>query len=146
RAPDTVGARAAGGPSPVFEDKAQTDANYERCTRLLHDHHGDVRAAFATHNLRSLAYAVTYARSLGIPDPGYELQMLYGMAEPVQAAIRRLGLRLRVYAPVGELVPGMAYLVRRLLENTSNESFVRHRYADGRTLDDLLAPPPVAEL
>ena len=67
--------------------------------------------------------------------------MLYGMAEPMQAAIRRLGLRLRVYAPVGELVPGMAYLVRRLLENTSNESFVRHRFAEGRDLDELVAPP-----
>ena len=64
--------------------------------------------------------------------------MLYGMAEPMHAAIRRLGLRLRVYAPVGELVPGMAYLVRRLLENTSNESFVRHRFAEGRALDELL--------
>ncbi len=80
-------------------------------------------------------------RSLGIPDSGYELQMLYGMAEPIQAAIRRLGLRLRVYAPVGELVPGMAYLVRRLLENTSNESFVRHRFAEGRALAELVAAP-----
>ena len=72
--------------------------------------------------------------------------MLYGMAEPMHAAMRRLGLRLRVYAPVGELVPGMAYLVRRLLENTSNESFVRHRFAEGRDLDELLAPPDVDEL
>ena len=69
--------------------------------------------------------------------------MLYGMAEPIHAAIRRIGLRLRVYAPVGELVPGMAYLVRRLLENTSNESFVRRRFAEGRDLDELLAPPAV---
>ena len=61
----------------------------------------------------------------------------------MHAAIRRIGLRLRVYAPVGELVPGMAYLVRRLLENTSNESFVRHRFAEGRDLDELLAPPAV---
>jgi RHH-type transcriptional regulator, proline utilization regulon repressor / proline dehydrogenase / delta 1-pyrroline-5-carboxylate dehydrogenase len=143
---ETIEARAAGWPAPVFEEKGQTDANYERCVRLLHDHHGDVRAAFASHNLRSLAYAVTYARSLGIPDNGYELQMLYGMAEPIQAAIRRLGLRLRVYAPVGELVPGMAYLVRRLLENTSNESFVRHRFVEGRALDDLVIPPPVGPL
>ncbi|HEY8543537.1 MAG TPA: proline dehydrogenase family protein, partial [Acidimicrobiales bacterium] len=66
--------------------------------------------------------------------------------EPLHAAIRRLGLRLRVYAPVGELVPGMAYLVRRLLENTSNESFVRHRFAEGRELDQLLVPPRVEEL
>ncbi|CAN5231150.1 proline dehydrogenase family protein [soil metagenome] len=138
---ETVHARAAGWPVPVYEDKAQTDANYERCTTLLHDHHGEVRAAFGSHNLRSLAHAITYARQRGIPDTGYEIQMLYGMAEPMHAAIRRMGLRLRVYAPVGELVPGMAYLVRRLLENTSNESFVRHRFAEGRALDELVAPP-----
>ena len=134
-------AEAEGWPSPVFERKEETDANYERCARLLHDHHGSVRAAFASHNLRSLAYAITYGRAKGIPDSGYEIQMLYGMAEPIHAAIRRLGLRLRVYAPVGDLVPGMAYLVRRLLENTSNESFVRQRFAEARGLDELLVPP-----
>lgn len=140
---ETVHARAEGWPRPTYEHKAETDANYERCVRLLHDHHGEVRAAFGSHNLRSLAYAITYARHKGLPDTAYEIQMLYGMAEPMHAAIRRLGLRLRVYAPVGELVPGMAYLVRRLLENTSNESFVRHRFAEGRDLDMLLAPPQV---
>jgi len=143
---ETVHARAEGWPVPVYEHKAETDANYERCVRLLHDHHGEVRAAFGSHNLRSLAYAVSYAQHRGIPDTGYEVQMLYGMAEPMHAAMRRMGLRLRVYAPVGELVPGMAYLVRRLLENTANESFVRHRFAEGRALDELLAPPRVAEL
>jgi RHH-type proline utilization regulon transcriptional repressor/proline dehydrogenase/delta 1-pyrroline-5-carboxylate dehydrogenase len=143
---ETIQARAEGWPIPVFEHKDETDANYERCVRLLHDHHGGVRAAFASHNLRSLAYAITYARSRGIPDSGYEVQMLYGMAEPIHAAIRRLGLRLRVYAPVGDLVPGMAYLVRRLLENTSNESFVRHRFAEGRQLEDLIAPPAVVTI
>ena len=143
---ETVLARAEGWPVPVYERKVESDANFERCTRLLHDHHGEVRAAFGSHNLRSLAYAVAYARAAGIPDTAYELQMLYGMAEPVHAAVRRLGLRHRVYAPVGELVPGMAYLVRRLLENTSNESFVRHRFAEGKDLDDLLAPPAVAVL
>jgi RHH-type transcriptional regulator, proline utilization regulon repressor / proline dehydrogenase / delta 1-pyrroline-5-carboxylate dehydrogenase len=143
---ETVVSRAEGWPVPVYEHKAETDANYERCVRLLHDHHGQVRAAFGSHNLRSLAYAVVKARRRGIPDHGYELQMLYGMAEPIHAAIRRLGLRLRVYAPVGELVPGMAYLVRRLLENTSNESFVRRRFKEGEDLDELLAPPAVSEL
>jgi RHH-type proline utilization regulon transcriptional repressor/proline dehydrogenase/delta 1-pyrroline-5-carboxylate dehydrogenase len=141
---ETIEAAAAGWPAPVFEEKAQTDANFERLTQMLLEHHGSVRAAFASHNLRSLAHAVMLARSLGLPDSSYELQMLYGMAEPIQAAIRRLGLRLRVYAPVGELVPGMAYLVRRLLENTSNESFVRHRFAEGRELTELVAPPAVA--
>jgi len=143
---ETVHAAAAGWEAPVFEAKDETDANYERCTRLLHDHHGDVRAAFGSHNLRSLAYAISYGRHLGLPDHAYEIQLLYGMAEPVHAAIKRLGLRLRVYGPVGALVPGMAYLVRRLLENTSNESFVRHRFAEGRDLDELVAPPAVDHL
>ena len=143
---ETVHARAAGWDPPVFQHKAQTDASYEKCVRLLHDHHGQVRAAFGSHNLRSLAYAVSYARRLGLADHAYEIQLLYGMAEPVHAAIKRLGLRLRVYGPVGELVPGMAYLVRRLLENTSNESFVRHRFAEGQALDALLAPPSIEEL
>jgi RHH-type proline utilization regulon transcriptional repressor/proline dehydrogenase/delta 1-pyrroline-5-carboxylate dehydrogenase len=143
---ENILARAEGWPTPVFLNKRETDANFERCTRLLHDHHGRVRAAFATHNLRSLAYAVESARERSVPDTGYELQMLYGMAEPVQAAIRRLGFRLRIYAPVGELVPGMSYLVRRLLENTSNESFVRARFVEGRELADLIAAPAVAEI
>ncbi|HXH58627.1 proline dehydrogenase family protein, partial [Iamia sp.] len=143
---ETIQAQSAGWPLPVFERKEETDASYERCTRLLHDHHGSVRAAFGSHNLRSLAYAVEYARSHGIADTGYEIQMLHGMAEPVHRAVTRLGLRLRVYAPVGELVPGMAYLVRRLLENTSNESFVRHRFAEGDALEGLIAPPAVDAL
>ncbi len=138
---ETVVARAEGWPVPVYEHKAQTDLNYERCVRLLHDSHGKIKAAFASHNLRSLAYAVAYGRERGISDRGYELQMLYGMAEPIQHAIRSLGLRLRIYAPVGELIPGMAYLVRRLLENTSNESFIRHRFAESWTLDQLVAVP-----
>ena len=73
---ETVTSRAEGWPVPVFEDKSQTDANFERCARLLHDHHGTVRAAFGSHNLRALSYAVAYARSIGIGDDGYELQML----------------------------------------------------------------------
>jgi RHH-type transcriptional regulator, proline utilization regulon repressor / proline dehydrogenase / delta 1-pyrroline-5-carboxylate dehydrogenase len=140
---ETVHSRAEGWPVPTYEEKVETDANFERCVKLLHDHHGEVRAAFGSHNLRSLAYAITYARHRGIPDDGYEIQMIYGMAEPMHAAIRQLGLRLRVYVPVGELIPGMAYLVRRLLENTSNESFVRHRFAEGRDLQRLLAAPGI---
>ncbi len=140
---ETVLAQAQDWPVPVYQHKQETDANFERCVRLLHDHHGEVRAAFGSHNLRSLAYAVEHARARGIPDRGMEIQMLHGMAEPVHAAVRRLGVRLRVYSPVGELVPGMAYLVRRLLENTANESFVRQRFVEGRELDEMLAAPAV---
>jgi RHH-type transcriptional regulator, proline utilization regulon repressor / proline dehydrogenase / delta 1-pyrroline-5-carboxylate dehydrogenase len=142
---ETVIAGGEGWPSPVFEHKAETDANYERCTRYLVDHAGEVRPAIASHNVRTLAYAIAYAGAQGLDERGLELQLLYGMAEPVHAALAGMGRRVRVYAPVGDLVPGMAYLVRRLLENTSNESFVRHRFAEGRALDELVAPPGVDE-
>src|SRR4029450_4438972 len=74
-----------------------------------------------------------------------EPQLLAGMAEPVHAALTEMGRRVRVYAPIGELVPGMAYLVRRLLENTPNESLGRPRFAEGRNLDELVVPPAVDE-
>ena len=138
---ETVVAAAAAWPVPVYEHKAETDANFERCVRLVHSYHGRVRAAFGSHNLRSLAYAIAAGRAAGIPDNGYEVQLLWGMAEPVHEAFRQLGFRLRVYSPMGELVPGMAYLVRRLLENTSNESFVRLRFAEHKELASLVAPP-----
>jgi len=138
---ETVEAAAKGWASPVFEHKDETDSNFERLARLLLEYRGTLRAAFATHNLRSLAAAVVDAREMGIADRDYEIQLLYGMAEPVHEAIRRSGFRLRVYAPVGDLVPGMAYLVRRLLENTSNESFVRHHFAEGEALEELLVRP-----
>jgi RHH-type proline utilization regulon transcriptional repressor/proline dehydrogenase/delta 1-pyrroline-5-carboxylate dehydrogenase len=143
---ETIVARQRGWQVPVYERKIESDANYERCSRLLLDHHGEVRAAFASHNLRSLAYAISYARKNNIPDNAFEVQMLYGMAEPMHEAVRKMNLRLRVYAPVGELVPGMAYLVRRLLENTSNDSFVRMRFSEGKSLDALLEAPKVDNL
>src|SRR5881628_2224072 len=143
---ETIVAAAEGWPVPVFEAKAETDANYERCVRHLVEHAGRVRPAFGSHNLRSIAYAVACTRAWGLPPAAVEHQLLYGMAEPVHAALRRLGFRVRVYAPVGDLVAGMAYLVRRLLENTSNESFIRHRFAEGQALDALIAPPDVTRL
>jgi RHH-type proline utilization regulon transcriptional repressor/proline dehydrogenase/delta 1-pyrroline-5-carboxylate dehydrogenase len=141
---ETIQAVAAGWPVPVFTEKSATDSNFERCARLLHDHHGEVRAAFGTHHLPSIAYAIAYARGIGIPDNGYEVQTLFGMGESLHYAVRELGFRLRAYSPVGNLVPGMAYLVRRLLENTSNETFVRaHLRGGGHTADKRprLVPP-----
>ncbi|GIU84993.1 MAG: L-glutamate gamma-semialdehyde dehydrogenase [Acidimicrobiales bacterium] len=138
---EVIWSRAAGHEPPVFLTKEQTDANFEFCVDLLHDHHRHVRVAFGSHNVRSLAYAIASAEQRGIPPDGFEIQMLHGMAEPLHEAVRRMGIRHRVYCPVGDLVEGMAYLVRRLLENTSNESFVRHRFAEGRDIEDLLVEP-----
>ncbi|MGQ0823718.1 MAG: proline dehydrogenase family protein [Actinomycetota bacterium] len=138
---ETIKARAHGWRSPVRPDKDETDASYERCTSMLVAHAGDVRPAFASHNARSIAYAICAARAADLSDDAIEVQVLNGMAPPLHAAVRDLGVRTRVYVPVGELVPGMAYLVRRLLENTSNESFVRQRFTDGRDTDALVAAP-----
>jgi RHH-type proline utilization regulon transcriptional repressor/proline dehydrogenase/delta 1-pyrroline-5-carboxylate dehydrogenase len=143
---ETVVATAEGWPVPVFERKAETDASYERCVRHLVAHAGGVRPAFGSHNLRSIAYAIACTRARGLPAEAVEHQLLFGMAEPIHAALARLGFRVRVYAPVGDLVAGMAYLVRRLLENTSNESFIRHRFAEGVALDELVAPPGAERL
>ena len=138
---DTVRYRQAGWPVPLFEDKVETDANYERLIRVLCNHAGIIRPAFGTHNLRTLAVIEAVADTAGLPSDAREYQMIYGMAEPFQQAMVKLGRRVRLYTPVGLLLPGMAYLVRRLLENTSNESFLRKEYVESQPLAQLLAPP-----
>ena len=141
---ETVLARAHGWPVPVYEHKGDTDASFERGTRLLLEHRAGpdptVQPAFASHNVRSIAHAIAVADDLGLPRTDLQLQMLHGMEGGLAAAVRSLGPQVDVYAPVGDLVPGMAYLVRRLLENSSNESFVRQT---SRQVDEdvLLAPP-----
>ena len=132
-------------PVPVFQSKTETDAQYETLTTLLLRHTQQVRPAFGTHNLRSLVHAEAAAQAAGVPPNAYEFQMIYGMAEPLQAAVIRMRRRVRLYTPVGELIPGMAYLVRRLLENTSNESFLRKEYSQDMPLETLLAAPRVME-
>ena len=132
---------------PVFTQKGHTDANYERLMRigLLDNSAQNSRSAFATHNLRSMSVALTYAEKLGLPPGSFEFQMLYGMAEPERDLLQNLGHRVRLYAPVGDLFTGMAYLVRRLLENTANDSFLRLSHHDQADIDQLLAkpePPP----
>jgi RHH-type proline utilization regulon transcriptional repressor/proline dehydrogenase/delta 1-pyrroline-5-carboxylate dehydrogenase len=138
---ETVLARQEGWPPPVYTHKPDSDVAYERLARLMLESVDVVRPAFASHNVRSLAAAIATARHLGVPDDGFEIQMLHGMGDPIKAAVRALGLRLREYAPVGELIPGMAYFVRRLLENTANESFLRDVFAEEAAVDELVAAP-----
>ena len=108
---------------------------------MLLESHDVIDAAFGSHNLRSLAHAIVTAKELGVPPNGYEIQMLYGMAEPVRQAIIQNGQRVRVYLPVGELLPGISYLIRRLMENTSNTSFLRQTYAEKKDVDSLIKAP-----
>jgi len=141
---ETVLARQQGWACPVFSVKAETDQNYERLSRYLLENHQNLLPAFGSHNLRSLAHAFVLADELKVPKGCVEAQMLYGMAEPERKAFRSQGHRVRVYAPVGELLPGMAYLVRRLLENTSNAGFLKLSHHDNVDVKKLLAAP-VAE-
>ena len=133
--------RQKGWPAPVFLDKAETDLSFEKLTRMLLENSDVVRPAIASHNIRSISNAIATAEALGLPRNSFEFQMLFGMGDPLRKKLRDMGYRVRVYAPAGELIPGMAYLVRRLLENTSNVSFLRTFFAEGRPAGEILKPP-----
>ena len=137
---EVVEARQHGWRPPVFEQKADCDRNFEELTRRLLDGRPLVRVAVGSHNLRSVSHAIAYNRAAGGGDADLELQVLRGLGDELARSLAAAGLRVRSYCPVGELVAGMAYLVRRLLENTSNESFL-HEQSRGASLDELLAPP-----
>jgi RHH-type proline utilization regulon transcriptional repressor/proline dehydrogenase/delta 1-pyrroline-5-carboxylate dehydrogenase len=96
--------------------------------------------AIASHNLRSVAHALAWHRRSGRDGADLELQVLRGLGDDLQDALAASGLRVRTYCPVGDLVAGMAYLVRRLLENTANDSFLA-RQSHGAPLEALLAAP-----
>jgi len=110
-------------PVPVWERKPDTDRNFEACTDALIDAWPHLRTAFGSHNPRSVAQAIAKARARGLDERDIEFQMLYGMAEDLRNAVADEGYGTRVYLPVGRVIPGMAYLVRRLLENTSNQAW-----------------------
>jgi len=138
---ETIHAEAAGWPVPVWREKWRTDACFEASTRYLIEHADALRPALGSHNLRSLAHGMAVAEHLGLDRRGVEMQMLHGMGDPEKVAVTGAGWRLRVYMPYGQLVPGMAYLVRRLLENSSNDSFLRAGFVKHVPPATLLAPP-----
>jgi proline dehydrogenase len=137
---EVVEARQHGWTPPVFEEKADSDRNFEALTRRLLEGWPHVRPAIASHNLRSVAHAVAANRAAGRTDADLELQVLRGLGDDLAAALARLGMRVRIYCPVGDMVAGMAYLVRRLLENTSNESFLGDQQR-GVPIEELLSAP-----
>jgi RHH-type proline utilization regulon transcriptional repressor/proline dehydrogenase/delta 1-pyrroline-5-carboxylate dehydrogenase len=141
---ETVIAAQKGWAVPVFEHKVETDANYEKLSMLLLEHWQRVQPAFGTHNVRSIAHVLAQADRLNVPKDAFEFQMLHGMAESTKQALVQLGYRVREYCPVGELLPGMAYLVRRLLENTSNEGFLARSHRSHAEREELLRNPAEA--
>ena len=138
---EKIKSRQNGWNVPVFLQKPESDANFEALTRVLLENQDIATAAFGSHNVRSIAHAQALAEELGIDRSRFEFQLLYGMAGPVKRALVEMGYRVREYCPVGELLPGMSYLVRRLLENTSNEGFLRAKFSDNISAEQLLRDP-----
>ncbi len=127
---ETAVNRQRGWPVPVFLSKEESDSHYGRFSGILLEHLDAVRPAFATHNIRSISHVIALSGAWGIPKESFEFQMLFGMAGPIRDALRQMGYRVRVYAATGGLEAGTGYVMRRLLENTSETSFLR-RYFSG---------------
>jgi len=138
---ESAWAAQRGWPIPMLRDKAATDAQYESLTANLMERSDVVFPAIASHNLRSQAVALANAHRLGLDDSRWEAQMLHGMAEPLRDALAADGAPLRIYVPTGELDTGIAYLIRRLLENTAATSVLRQSYIGGLDATALLAVP-----
>lgn len=127
---------------PVFTRKVYTDVSYLACARKLLDARDVIYPQFATHNAHSLAAVHHMAQASG--DGAYEFQCLHGMGESLYDQVvgaQNLGHRVRIYAPVGSHETLLAYLVRRLLENGANTSFVNRIVDENVPVEDLIADP-----
>ncbi len=150
---ETIHAETMGWPCPVWNEKWQTDACFERMSETILDAcpratggssasaSGGVKLALGSHNVRSIAAALAGLEKRNLPTNAIEIQMLHGMADQLKHAATEMNLRVREYVPVGDMIPGMAYLVRRLLENTSNESWLKAGFMDDVDPTQLLANP-----
>ena len=144
---ETIHAEQQGWPVPVWSRKEDTDACFERMAKMFIEstprgrEQGGVKLALGSHNVRSIAHALALLERHGLPQNAIELQMLHGMADQLKDVAVERGLRVREYVPVGEMIPGMAYLVRRLLENTSNESWLKAGFLDKASPELLLESP-----
>ncbi len=138
---ETITAAANRWRPPVFTEKRATDAQFERVLELLVPASPELRLAVGSHNPRAHACGEALAEAVGLPPGAIEHQTLMRTAEGTSRALTQLGWMARDYVPVGELLPGMAYLVRRVLENSSQAGFLlQSRRGVPRT--ELLKRPP----
>lgn len=129
-----------GFPQPTFNEKSDSDINYERCVDFLVENADALRPAFASHNIRSLAYAIARAKAAGVP---FHIEMLDGMADDTKQALLAMGVKVWVYEPVGKLFQAMAYLARRMLENSGQSSFLQQKSSGRVDRAKLLTDPSV---
>ncbi|MFC5552119.1 trifunctional transcriptional regulator/proline dehydrogenase/L-glutamate gamma-semialdehyde dehydrogenase [Massilia aerilata] len=127
---------------PVYTRKVYTDVSYLTCAKKLLSATDLIYAQFATHNAHTLSVIYTWAKADGVSN--YEFQCLHGMGETLYDQVvgaENLGKACRIYAPVGSHETLLAYLVRRLLENGANSSFVNQIVDESVPIDTLLADP-----
>jgi RHH-type proline utilization regulon transcriptional repressor/proline dehydrogenase/delta 1-pyrroline-5-carboxylate dehydrogenase len=127
---------------PVYTRKVYTDVSYLTCARKLLQATDVIYAQFATHNAHSLSVIYTWAKADNVTN--YEFQCLHGMGETLYDQVvgkDNLDKACRIYAPVGSHETLLAYLVRRLLENGANSSFVNQIVDENVPIDTLLADP-----
>ena len=128
---------------PVYTHKPHTDVSYLACAQALLQHHDVIYPQFASHNAGTIAAILQMARALGAK---FEMQRLHGMGEGIYREVLKDGsIPCRVYAPVGEHRDLLAYLVRRLLENGANSSFV-HQLADPTVAPEELLASPMTQI
>ena len=138
---EVILARQNNWPVPVFTNKHETDANFEHLARIILANTSHIKLACASHNVRSISAVAEIAKDMGVDGNYLEFQVLFGMGEPVRTALNKAGMNVRVYCPIGEMIQGMSYLVRRLLENTANESFLRQSFSHKLPISELLRNP-----
>ena len=126
-------------PIPVYTKKEETDLNFEEALALLFKESKYVKIAIGSHNVRSIACTLAYHKNH--PEAQLEFQFLYGMAEGLTQALKQKGYLTRLYCTMGDLIPGMSYLVRRLLENSANQSFILNSLMKKQAPEKLLSPP-----
>ena len=136
---EVLNAKQKNWPIPVWTDKAETDRNFEKCTHFLLKNQAYIKTAIGSHNVRSVATALALHKNY--PQACLEFQTLYGMGDLLAGPLRDRGYCVRLYTTVGELIPGMSYLVRRLLENTANQSFIQTSLLKNQTTEEILSPP-----
>jgi RHH-type proline utilization regulon transcriptional repressor/proline dehydrogenase/delta 1-pyrroline-5-carboxylate dehydrogenase len=137
---ETIVADANRWEAPVHLEKAATDATFEAAAARFIAAHPSIRLAIGSHNARSHAVAEALAEEAGLPTNSLEHQTLFRTYEGMSRGLVKLGWIARDYVPVGELIPGMAYLVRRVLENSSQAGFLLQSRS-GVNADELLEAP-----
>jgi RHH-type transcriptional regulator, proline utilization regulon repressor / proline dehydrogenase / delta 1-pyrroline-5-carboxylate dehydrogenase len=125
---------------PVFTRKETTDVNYLLCAQMLVQAQEFIYPKFATHNAYTVAAILTFIEKSGLPT-SVEFQNLQGMGKSLHQQILERGIACRIYAPVGSHQELLPYLVRRLLENGANSSFVNQIGNEDIPIDDLIANP-----